>query len=120
MLDIAGGKPAAPFAISTAASASSASSEAMSGAVTPFAASDLQIGRVQTPNKYTSEGDPTPTFTSGKGTPLGWLESSSGSSDYLSLDVSFNTPDITTPQAYTTTFSATPAWSKGIATLEVG
>jgi hypothetical protein len=89
---------------------------AASGPITPSAAGELQIGWVQTPELSTSEGSPAATFTAGPGTTLGWSHSSSGST-YVSLSVSFQIPNIASNQSYQATYSGTPPWSAGIASV---
>ncbi|HEY6537968.1 MAG TPA: hypothetical protein VI138_02875, partial [Candidatus Dormibacteraeota bacterium] len=118
LLVISGDDGSTPAVISATSSASGASKTANSGTVTPANPGDLQIGWIQTPNKSTSEGSPAASFTAGSGTSLGWSGSSSGSS-YLSLDASFQSPNTTSGQSYQATFSATPAWSAGIATIKM-
>jgi hypothetical protein len=105
----------APIVAATSAPSGTIATAA-SGPVTPSAAGDLQIGWVQTPELSTSEGSPAATFTAGPGTTLGWSHSSSGST-YVSLDVSFQAPNIASNESYQATFSGTPPWSAGIASV---
>jgi hypothetical protein len=119
LLVISGDNQSTPAVITATSDASGASATANSGPVTPNGAGDLQIGWIQIPDLSTSEGSPGATFTAGSGTTLGWSHSASGST-YLSLDASYQTPNTTSGQSYQATFSGTPAWSAGIATIPAG
>lgn len=116
LLVVSGDDQSSPPVVAAASAPSGSSATAASGSVTPSAAADLQIGWIQTPELSTSEGSPVATFTAGSGTTLGWSHSSSGST-YVSLDVSFQDPNTIAPQAYQATFTKTPPWSAGIASI---
>ncbi|MGH7667760.1 MAG: metallophosphoesterase family protein [Candidatus Dormibacteria bacterium] len=116
LLVVSGDDQSSPPVVAAASAPSGSSATAASDSVTPSAATDVQIGWIQTPELSTSEGSPVATFTAGSGTTLGWSHSSSGST-YVSLDVSFQDPNTIAPQAYQATFTKTPPWSAGIASI---
>jgi hypothetical protein len=120
LFDISGDNQSLLSSTDVNSGASGTSGPYSSGVILPNAFSDMQIGWIQTPNQYTTEGGPVPLFNlSTEGTNLGWIQSSSGTSDYLSLDVSFQMPDTTSSQAYESRFgSHSPSWSSGIATIK--
>ncbi len=116
LLVISGDDQSTAPVIASASDPSGAAATASAGPVTPYAATDLQIGWIQTPSLYSAEGSPTPRFSAGSGTAVGWIVSASGSL-YVSLDVSFQAPNTAAAQSYQATFTRSPPWSSGIASV---